>query len=331
VSTVKIKVDFYNKKQRELIEKNFPQDFEVIKKFEGKFVDLPIEDFKTYAFFKHQSSENLSFQSLSRFAQNWGHYDLYYNLTEEGKLLNVYPDDKIDSSDVSEMIGVAGGLSVASAIYGLTQADWTKIPITNKSKSFDFNRESAIEGRVINVEAKGSIVPNNSEKHENVLQHKFKIIEKKKDDGFRSKQTTRDSNIGIITVADRNNFLQAWLVDPVVDDFEIAPRKLKLLKRLYFYYSILKFISKRAYVTITLANRIRTIELTDDYEKLDNLPLLNYDFEKLQVSESFINTHSSDTKKRTVGNVVIVDNEVFFIGLEISVINIIVNQNFSDI
>lgn len=63
MGTVKIKVDFYDKKQRELIEKNFPKNFEVIKKFEGKFIELPIEDFKTYAFFRHQNSENFSFQS----------------------------------------------------------------------------------------------------------------------------------------------------------------------------------------------------------------------------------------------------------------------------
>jgi hypothetical protein len=35
MGTVKIKVDFYDKKQRDMVEKNFPQDFEVIKKFEG--------------------------------------------------------------------------------------------------------------------------------------------------------------------------------------------------------------------------------------------------------------------------------------------------------
>ena len=335
MSIIKIKVDFYDKGQKDLIEKNFPKDFEIIKDFVGKTVDVSLEDFKTYAYFKHQYSKNgrlASFLDLKPMAQNWGHYDTYFELKDDDKLVNIFPDVRIEATDVSEMIGVAGGLSVASSMYGLTQADWTKIPITTAHKDFDFSHTSSLPNRFINIEAKGSVIDDNSYKAAPVSLHKSSIITKKNDTGFKKKYVpTRDSNIGIITVADRNKNLQSWLVDPPLDDFEISPIKYKLLKRLYFYHSILRLISKRSYITLTLANRIRAIELTNDYDKLDKTPLLNYNFDKVNLTESFINSRSRNKENDIIGNTFLINKNIFFIGVPADLILTLINQNFSDI
>jgi hypothetical protein len=335
MSNIKIKVNFYDNEQKNLIQRNFPKDFEIIKEVADKTIDISLEDFKTYAYFRHQYKKNgrhASFLDLNQMAQNWGHYDMYFELKSDGKLVSVFPDDKIEASDVSEMIGVAGGLSVASSIYGLTQADWTKIPITTAHKDFDFSHASCLPDRFINIEAKGSVVIDNSYKPSTVSLHKSNIITKKDDTDFKKKYiTTRDSNIGIITVADRNKNLQSWIVDPPIDDFEISPVKYKLLKRLYFYHSILRLISKRSYITLTLANRIRAIELTNDYDKLNKTPLLNYNFDKVNLTDSFINSHTGSKKRNIIGNTFLINKKIFFIGIPTDLIQTLINQNFDDI
>jgi hypothetical protein len=334
MSIVKIKVNFYDKEQKDLLEKNFPKDFELLKKYDGNTIDISLEDFKTYAYFRHQfiksTGKHQTFLDLKPIAQNWGHYDSYFELQGD-KLVNVYPE-RIEATDVSEMIGVAGGLAVASEIYGLTQADWTKIPITTAHKDFDFKHTSCISDRFINIESKGSVADNNSAKESSVSNLKNNILEKKKDDGFKKKYDYgRDTCIGIVTVADKTNNLQSWLVDPPIEDLESSPEKVKLLKRLYFYHSIFRLMSKRSYLSITLANRIKAIELTSDYKNLDKVPLLNYSFDKIQLTESFINSRSRTKDKKVIGNTFLIDKAIYFIGIETDLINPIIYQNFDEI
>lgn len=335
MSIIKIKVDFYDEEQKSLIIKNFPKDFEIIKDFDRKTIDVSLEDFKTYAFFKHQFIKNgrqASFLDLEPLAQNWGHYDTYFEVKDGGKLVNIFPDDRIEATDVSEIIGVAGGLTVASSLYGFTQADWTKIPMTTDHKDFDFSHTSSLLDRFINIEAKGSVIEDNSYKTPPVSNHKSNILNKKQDKDFKKKYIpSRDSNIGIITVADHNNNLQSWIVDPKMDNFEAPPEKIKLLKRLYFYHSILRLIAKRSYITLTLANRIKAIEQSNDYNKLDGIPLLNYNFDKINLTESFINSRSRNKEKDIIGNTFLINQNIFFIGMPTELIITIINQSFKKI
>lgn len=331
---VKIKVNFYDEEQKSLIKTHFPNDFELLQKFEGKTIDISLEDFKTYAFFRHQyiksGGKHQTFLDLKDIAQNWGHYDTYFELQGD-KLVNIYPE-RIEATDASEMLGVAGGLAVASTIYGFIQADWTKIPITNAHKDFDFSHTSSTGVRFINIEAKGSVSDDNSAKESSVSNLKGNILGKKKDKGFKEKYDfTRDSCIGIITVADKKKNLQSWLVDPIIDDFNSSPEKVKLLKRLYYYHSIFRLLSKRSYLTITLANRIKTIELTYDYKNLDKIPLLNYSFDKIPLTDSFISSRSRTKDKKIIGNTFIIDKAIYFIGIETDLIHSIINQNFNEI
>lgn len=355
MNIVKIRIDFYDTEQRKLIRKNYPTDFEILKNFEGKTIEVPLEDFKTYAFFRHQYTKSdgtsATFIDLQEFAQNWGHYNLYFKPLDNGALVSTSQKlqtiskslrettvltegkswDRIPT-DVSEMLGVAGGLSVASIIYGFIQADWQKIPETNKHKDFDYSIASCLPGRCINIEAKGSVVENNSLKPVSVSKHKRDITDKKADAGFTSKYgTTRDICIGIITVADAQRNLQAWLVDPPVDELQMPPEKAKLLKRLYFYYSILRLISKRSYLTLTLANRIKAIEQISDYASLNGVPLLDYDMKKIRITTHFVVAHSSDSTNQAIGKAFIIDETVHFIGLHRKTIKTIIDQDFNKI
>ncbi len=334
MNIVKIKVDFYDKKQEQLIKNNFPKDYILLKEIAGETVNIPLEDFKTYAFFRHQykkpNGNQQTFIDLKPMAQNWGHYDSYFEL-KGNKLVSIFPES-IEVTDVSEMLGVAGGLSVASEIYNMSQADWTRIPITTVHKDFDFSHASSIPDRFINIEAKGSIVDDNSKKPSKVSTQKKKILDKKKDKGFKKKYNySRDSCIGIITVADRTNNLQSWLVDPLIEDFDSSPEKIKLLKRLYFYHSIISLLSKQSFLSIALANRIKSIEFISDYKSLDKFPLINNNFEKIILTDSFINSRSRTKNKNIIGNTFLIDRAFYFIGLETNIIQSIINQDFDEI
>jgi hypothetical protein len=90
-------------------------------------------------------------------------------------------------------------------------------------------------------------------------------------------------------------------------------------------------LSKRSYLSITLANRIKAIELTSDYKNLDKVPLLNYSFDKIQLTDSFISSRSRTKDKKVIGNTFLIDKAIYFIGIETDLINSVINQNFDDI
>ncbi len=334
MTLVKIKISFYDTDQRDLIEKHFPQDFALLEPLEDGFIKVPLEDFQTYSFFKHQTDADgyRTFLDLSKVSHNWSEYFLYFKYDPSTEnLTNIYPG-RIDGTNIPETLGIAGGLSVASSIHGLTQADWHNIGI-KKHKDFDFRRLACINDRYINVEAKGTINEDNAKKSPAVSNHKKLILGKKSDPKFSTKYDyTQDSCLGIITVADRKNSLQSWIVDPIFDVQNIQPRKLKLIKRLNFYYSILRLISKRSYITIVLANRIKILEQVTDFESLSKIPLMNSNFDKLSLSSSFINSRASNGDKSVIGkSIIIKKNELFFIGIHINFINTIISQNTEEI
>ncbi len=121
------------------------------------------------------------------------------------------------------------------------------------------------------------------------------------------------------------------MVDPNIDNFDGSPEKYKLLKRLYFYLSVLRLISKRSYLSITLANRIKAIERIQDYKSLNNLPLINYNFEKIQLTNSFIKSRSINRDKTIIGKTFILNQYIYFIGIDIDMIYRIIDQNFEQI
>lgn len=115
MSTIKIQVDFYNQEQKDLIKKNFPEDFKLIDQVTGKKMEVSLEDFKTYAFFRHQFNKKgrwSSFLDLKPMTKHWDLYENYFGVQGD-KLINICPDDRIEALEIPEMLGVAGGLSVA--------------------------------------------------------------------------------------------------------------------------------------------------------------------------------------------------------------------------
>jgi len=333
MATVKIKVDYYDSQQANLIRQNFPHDFDKINSVAGNIIEVPIEDFKTYAFFRHQTDHNdfRTFTDIAKLSKNWGIYDSYFDFdSTTGKITNKYPGI-IDNNDVPEIIGIGGGLSVAGQIYDLTQADWTKIGIQTH-KDFDFTKNAVTSNRNVVLETKGSVIDNNQMRSE-VSNHKSNILEKKGDTKFKQKYNySQNTCLGIITAADKKNILQSWLVDPPTENISFDLRKIKLLKRLHYYYSIIRFLSKRTYFALVLANRIKTIELIADYNSLDGIPLLNANFEKIVIRDSFISSRATNKARSIVGRTLMFHTrELYYIGIKRDLLDIMIKQDFNEI
>jgi hypothetical protein len=330
-----IKVDYYDDEERQKIEKNFPDDFPLIESSTGREVDISYEDFKVYSVFGFQydgDPRHTGFTELSKVSAGISRFEMLLHYDKELKSLVRSIPDRPVINDVSEELGIAGGLSIASEIYSLTQADWQMIPQTTDHKDFDFRTLAASHRKYINIEAKGCITEKNSLKDSAVSKHKKKIIDKKGDSKFKnSYDYAIDTCLGIITVADPSNVLQAWIVDPSFNRPNLSPAVLKLLKRMYYYYQLMYSISPKAIITTALANRYSVLQVIGDLDRLDGQPLVNYNMEKIILSPTFFQGRTADVGGTITGRLYFTEKQLIFIGIQAECFDLLIGQNYEDI
>lgn len=331
---VKIDVDFYDANEQKDFETNYPSVYGVLKDYTGKSIEVPYADFQTYFIFRQQSDRSgyITFNDLSKKVKSqWVMFKDYYNYDNSLKKFNSILENNNEINEISESLGVAGALSVASKIFlNLTQADWKRIPKNNKNKDFDYEHIASDGNRFIVIEAKGSIVKNN-ERLSPLSNHKASIKKKKNDVVFLSKYPkSKYLYFGAITAADMIHDLKLRFVDPPFEGVHYDPKKYKLLANLYYYLDIAKIISPRSYLTLLLANRIQTIENIEDYEKLNNVPLVNASFEKIAISDNFIKSKSHSKNGDIIGNIIATDADTLvFIGTTKNILYDLIEQDFS--
>ncbi|WP_445454299.1 hypothetical protein [Flavobacterium sp. 25HG05S-40] len=335
---LRLDVAFYNEEEKELLKKNYPSEFEKINKVvKTGYIQVPFADFKTYSQMQHRNTELEKLNSFNAIQQNIG--DLYGNVNfythfdcETGRFYSSIPHNN-EQSHVSESIGCGGLLSVVGAIYGLTQADWQRIDIQGH-KDFDFD-SAVIDGftKMVVVEAKGSIVEDNTLKA-NLSNHKRKIKEKKEDEDFKNKYSKgADLLIGGITAIDDVNHAKVYLIDPPMkSDMSMEFKfKIKILKRLTYYLDWLSIISSRAYLTIALKNRVKAIEKLDNIDSLNSLMLVNAKDEVLKIRETFYES-KSHIDEQIMGKLYVLNSKkAVFIGLSADLCDLIAIQDFNAI
>ncbi len=70
---------------------------------------------------------------------------------------------------------------MVNKVHGLSRADWNKLDEirgAEPKKTFDYEIGSDCEN-IIHIENKGSLVEDNSIKHQNISNHKSNIVDKK--------------------------------------------------------------------------------------------------------------------------------------------------------
>ncbi len=335
---VKIDVEFYNDEERELIKENYPEEYEKLEKIvDSGYVNVPFADFKTYSQLHHRNSRLAKLNSFnaihSQIEDLYGNVNVYTEFdSETGRFTSKYPTNN-EQNHVSESIGCGGVLSILGVAYNLTQADWQRIDIQDH-KDFDFD-SAVIENfeKMIVVEAKGSIVEDNT-LLEGVSKYKSNIKNKKNDLEFKNKYINgADLLIGGITVVDDVNHMKVLLVDPPVNSNlnEVLRFKIKIIKRLTYYYDWIGLISSRSYLSLALNNRLNALKNIDDIKSFAYMALLNSNDEVLKLQEGFIKSRSN-IDENIIGKLHVINRrKAVFIGLPVEIHNLIAIQDFSAI
>lgn len=327
MKSINIKVDYYDNEQKELFKKHCQS--EKIQDIAGKVIEVSEAEFWTYMIFTEKGKNKMTFQSYNdinkKLANRIGMFKEYLGVNDE----NVYFkfDSNQEYKDITERIGVAGSLCLINFIHDLTEADWEMIP-EEREKNLDFKISDG--EKFIYVESKGSILKDNQKKASTTSQHK-KSIEGKKRVQRDQKENKTDIFYGVITVADNNpdNTLQSWLVDPDVPSSIISPLKYRLLSRLYFYWTSLKLIFQRTSIQLALINRIKIIEISDNYEIFNGLPLLNANGEKIEIYHGSFSSKSIIEEDGIIGRLVFLERDkLMFIGFEKNLFDILISQDF---
>jgi hypothetical protein len=327
---LKIRVDYYDNKQKELFDKN-PSATE-IQKIAGSIIEIPKSEFLTYMIFTEKEDNKPTFKTYSdiknKIRNRIAMFEEYINFSDGGIKSNFTNKQFYD--DITERIGVAGSLCLVNQIHNLTEADWQRIP-EGFEKTLDFKISDGI--KFIYVESKGSILENNKKKEATISNHKAHI-ESKKVVQRDNKKNTADIFYGVISVIDNqhNETLQCWLVDPDAPLSNISPTKFRILSRLYFYWINLGIISQRSAIQLALINRIKAIELSDNLEAFNKLPLMNARGKSIRLYSTSFLTKSVIERENIIGCLYpFKKDKLIFIGFHTYIYRLLVSQNFTEI
>ena len=327
MENLRISLDFYDNHQERLFE-NY-STINTIRDLTKNNLSINKSEFLTYLLFTEQKDRR-AFRSYSDFSEKISKsYELIYqylNFDNNSIKANFVGTEM--NKDLIERVGVSISLCIMNKIHNLHEADWKKIPELNSSPTFDF--EIASDGeKFIQAECKGSSINNNRLKISNISNHKANIERKKK-------RIRDDNNLfyGTIAVLDEREDTTAkcWLVDPPSFEIEIGPEKYRLLSRLYFYWTSLRYTTPNSTILNILINRIKEIKILENYKCLNGIYLLNRNGDKIKIH------HNSFAKKSVIGDNNIIgkvyplnQTGLFFMGFPQEIYNILISQDFNQI
>lgn len=247
--------------------------------------------------------------------------------TGGGTLKSKFPRRDFDIKQ-TESAGVATALLAMNEIFNLHEADWGRIPTTKKFKTLDFELASELASngkRFIQVEAKGTIFESKS--LDNTAALKKKIEEKKEAQGKLANANTLFFGVIAGFPYSQNSNAVGLLLDPPLNNNLGDPQKHRLLARLYYYVNNLRTISK-SHLVMALMNRIRVLELADDYTEFDRIPLVDVYGETLETPPTSIYSKTM-IDEEIAGNVFPISRrEFFYSAFDLEVYNVLVKQDF---
>lgn len=328
---LKVSVSYYNDREKENFKSPKYDDIRTFLDSMPGDISIPEDEFKGYMMFPEQDDSeegSVSFEQLSkRIGSRFG--DFNENLDIKNSINAILSPQRMNVKNYTESIGVSLGLCIANKMYGLTKADWKKIP-EKSNKTLDFKIASTGE-KYIQVENKGVVKENANTK--NKLFAKYKSIKEKK---TTEGENSDDVLFGTIAVIDKENTAKVWLVDPEPIHMNMEPKKYKLLARLYYYLDEFRDIGLNESIIKSLSTRITQITKEKDYLRYDNQSLDFNDIEGnvygyiknrlffavLDTNFGFGNAHLIKYKGQ---------DYFYLVAFSKEVIDLIISQNFNDI
>jgi len=326
---IRFDVEFYDGHEQQL---RSIRAFPALQRMTKNGLVIPYGEFKAYAIFREQGltvgyrNYNELQQRLSMFIPA---YEAYY--ARSGDVIYLQRGhDKQQGRPQTEMGGIGAALSIVSQAYELTEADWQRIP-ESRRRDLDFQYTDpplATDGKgVIFLEAKAHA----TDQRRISLASDASSIGKKKNE--RRGYDVNSEFIGVVTsfFTDLEQYPSIRLLDPPSIPFTDDPRKLRIIKRLYFYWRALTPISGSS-MLIALINRIYDIASGVDYDSLDDQPLLDRRGDRIEDSTTLGVNRTHVRSLQAIGEVIGLDNGTFFFyGFDVNVINTILAQRFESI
>ena len=343
---LKISVDFYNETEKDFFQK-YPNIIK-INKIIGKDIEISKDEFSGYMMFIDQMDRDgfRTYEELSqRISQRIGDMDDFLSF-ENDSIQAIMSSSEMHQVRYTERIGVALGLCIINKIHGLTFADWKKIPETsgrNAHPTFDFDllQNASTGDKYIQVENKGSVVPDNtlSTSVSNHYSGKHGILKKKKyirdEEKKQGIQLHKNLYYGTIGVLDNINNAKVWLVDPPAFKIDLDPKRYKLLARLHYYLDEFKNIGVKKSITNALAERIKLIAFSNDFTQYNNKPLLGKFYKSEFVQYMQDKYHTTVDTNEAFGKTIFVNHGkstyCYLMAMPKVLMRLIVNQNFEDI
>lgn len=242
---------------------------------------------------------------------------------ESGTVASTFIDQDESLPGETEVVGVAGTISVMNELFGVTLADWRKIPVKGR---LDFERFSNGQ-KIIAVEARGRL-------HRRNVSGAVTEIHKKKAAVRTKNASAAYPLLGVVFVpaSAPNEIATCYICDPPIPPIEADPRKYRLLARLAFYSDIISTFSK-SFILQALVQRTADLAVLNNYDELDGTPLRKRDGETWEVPQSFRTSLSEEQQLGIVGDFrYSADREsLLLFGLIPEVINVLAGQQFDQI
>lgn len=295
-----------------------------------KHGSIPLSDFLNY--FLIRRHENPGYAT---YLDRLNHIDKASMWLEDvldiSSTINWRPGSKREQEGVGEAVS----LSVANALFGLTAADWTTIPEQkgrNAHPTFDFEQTLVgitPQNSIVQIEAKGSFVLNNTLSSPAVKSHARNIAKKKTDIASKGAAYKHPAMAmyGMIAAIDPMNEAKCWLLDPPVDLLEGNPRDIKVATRLEYVASIVSMLAPNAKLPRALQERAklwREGAVSKQVESLEGHPFTGDNYVEAYLAKSKIIMKEQDI----VGQIYEAESgRIFFLGLRGDLVRAAIKQD----
>lgn len=295
-----------------------------------KHGSIPLPDFLNYFLIRRYESQKYAtyMDRLNRIdkASEW-----LEDALDLSNTINWLPGCKGEQEGVGEAVS----LSVASALFGLTAADWLTIPEqkgVNAHPTFDFERTLVgitAQNAVVQIEAKGSFVLDNTSKQSAVKAHARNIVKKKTKiasvgPAYKHPATAM---YGMIAAIDPTHEAKCWLLDPPADLLEGNPRDIKIATRLEYVASIVSMLAPKAKLPLALKERAalwREGATSKQVESLEGYPFTSANYVEAYLAKSKIWMKERDI----VGQFYVGESgRIFFLGLRGDLVRAAIKQD----
>lgn len=332
-SPAKLKVDlaYYTQKEKKLLSKGVYVSVDLVKKVKEfqRQGEIALADFLNY-FLIHRAENPLYATYADREKLLSKAILILEDVVTTHNTVNWQPG----SGDLQKWVGESVSLSVVGSLFGLTAADWNTIPVMQIS-GFDFERVFTgitIGNEVIQVEAKGSFVNDNTIKQSAIYTHAKKIRTKKKNILAAGSTYSHPAAIrlGVIASIDQTGNARCFLLDPPGDELEGELHRHKIASRLEHLSFILWLLAPRAHLPRVLADRATKWRAINNQEPKGSLTHRNgYAFTPANYVETYLARGKIWLKEQdVVGQLFQIDEkQKIFIGVQGDVVRAAIKQD----